>query len=79
MTKKILGILFYFLGAFFVLSVYGNIRMLMDGHSKSKGVQIGAIILATFLAFLFFYYAYKWTLKKKKKPSEIEDIGNDQK
>lgn len=76
--KKILGYIFYILGLFFTVSVYGQILMINE-EAISKGkevISIITLIVSIILIFVFFYFGYKWTRKKIEKPN-VDDIGEE--
>ncbi|WP_412984663.1 hypothetical protein [Pontimicrobium sp. IMCC45349] len=77
MFKTILGVLFYILGLFFILSFIGIIIQIVAVENFIiDGPVIAAILLDIFLAYVLLKYAIKWTIKKKHKEiPNIDDIG----
>lgn len=75
MFKTVLGILFYVLALFFILSFIGIIiQIVAIENFIIDGPVIAAILLDIFLAYIFIKYAIKWTIKKK--PNEIPNIDD---
>lgn len=75
MLKKILGYLFYVFSGLCLMSFLGSILQILQGNTgdttTAKLEHFIALILAGFLAHIFFKYANRWT-RRKPRSAKIE-------